>query len=365
MKGEGVIILSVLFMLTGITAAINGSYCCSETTDDVLEDEEGRHICFNEEQNSTMTFSLRCSDNMTVILANDTDFMVRLNPDATLGIMLDEVIEWSRIPPGNFCIGLQTQNDSSRITVIAVCQDEEEQKFVSEEVLGYCMATSSVFLALTAFVYISLPELRDVQGKSIISLCSSLAIANAMSCVLKVMEYSDMTWCAVRGGHQSATAGGSSFGILYTRGVPILLTVILIIVNYHPGHHEKPGIGHNHCWFLDLKRMWMYMYSVISILMAANAAIFVYTSVFLWKYTFSSSHVRALRYKVITDLTNCLQGVIIFLTLVVFRRRVVKALHKRNALCCLNGVAERYLAVGTDDEDDIVTHTIAVPLEEK
>ncbi|KAI8425069.1 hypothetical protein MSG28_006937 [Choristoneura fumiferana] len=361
MKGEGVIILSVLFMLTGITAAINGSYCCSETTDDVLEDEEGRHICFNEEQNSTMTFSLRCSDNMTVILANDTDFMVRLNPDATLGIMLDEVIEWSRIPPGNFCIGLQTQNDSSRITVIAVCQDEEEQNL-------------------------------DVQGKSIISLCSSLAIANAMSCVLKVMEYSDMTWCAVRGfvtylfiissffwmnaiaiqiliniKRSSISYGRREFlwYSIYAWGVPILLTVILIIVNYHPGHHEKPGIGHNHCWFLDLKRMWMYMYSVISILMAANAAIFVYTSVFLWKYTFSSSHVRALRYKVITDLTNCLQGVIIFLTLVVFRRRVVKALHKRNALCCLNGVAERYLAVGTDDEDDIVTHTIAVPLEEK
>lgn len=60
----------------------------------------------------------------------------------------------------SFCIGLQTQNDTSRITVIAVCRDEEEPEFVSEEVLGYCMATSSIFLALTALVYISLPELR-------------------------------------------------------------------------------------------------------------------------------------------------------------------------------------------------------------
>lgn len=70
-------------------------------------------------------------------------------------------------------------------------------------------------------------------------------------------------------------------------------------------------------------------------------------------------------FRVITDLSNCLQGIIIFLTLVVFRRRVLKALHKRNALCCFNGLAETYLAVGDGDEDDIVAHTIAVPLEEK
>lgn len=100
MKDEGVIVLSVLLMLTGITAALNGSYCCSDTTDDVFSDDNGRNTCFNEETNSTTRFSLRCSDSMTVILPNDTDFLVRLNPDATLGIMLDEVTEWTKIPPG-------------------------------------------------------------------------------------------------------------------------------------------------------------------------------------------------------------------------------------------------------------------------
>ena len=40
---------------------------------------------------------------------------------------------------------------------------------------------------------------RDILGKSIISFCVSLAIAMAILAILKLMEYEDMTLCAVRG----------------------------------------------------------------------------------------------------------------------------------------------------------------------
>ena len=36
---------------------------------------------------------------------------------------------------------------------------------------------------------------------------------------------------------------------LYSWGVPVVLTIIMVIMNYHPGEHPRPGIGLNTCWF--------------------------------------------------------------------------------------------------------------------
>lgn len=58
-----------------------------------------------------------------------------------------------------------------------------------------------------------------------------------------------------------------------------------------------------------------------------------------------------------------LQGLLIFLLLVVFRKRVIKAMFKRGWLDCISGYVERYLAVG-DDEEDVVNHTTDFGLQE-
>lgn len=410
-------IIIINLMLISSSLALNGSYCCSEKHEIWVDDNNFNH-CLDTRTNATMKITLNCFDNLTFIVSNEF-LPYKLKPDGSLGILMGEISEVTSVAVGDFCVGRQT-NDGEESEVAIICLSEMELEIVSEEVLGYCMAVSSVFLAFTALVYMAFPELRDLQGKSITCLCSTQAVANALFCVMKVMIYSHMAWCAVRGflayyfnistffwmnalavqiliniKHSSSNESWRKFMwyALYAWGAPAVLTAVLIIVNYHPGAPMRPGIGHNQCWFIDMKRTWIYMYSVLTILMAANLAIFVYVSVFLWKHTFSSSHLQALRYKswmmfrlfiimglpwifemvtsltpvhtfwVIVDIVNCLQGLIVFLILVVFRRRVIKALYKRNALLCLGGLAETYLK-GADDEENIVTPTVGVPMDE-
>lgn len=54
---------------------------------------------------------------------------------------------------------------------------------------------------------------------------------------------------------------------------------------------------------------------------------------------------------------NTLQGPLIFLVLVVFRKRVIKAMLRHGWLDCISGTVEKYLAAGSDAEDNIVQHT--------
>lgn len=61
---------------------------------------------------------------------------------------------------------------------------------------------------------------------------------------------------------------------------------------------------------------------------------------------------------------TCLQGLWIFLAWVVFRKRVIRAMHKRGWLSCIAGPIERYLANDAgEDGDDIMEHT-SVPMNE-
>lgn len=71
------------------------------------------------------------------------------------------------------------------------------------------------------------------------------------------------------------------------------------------------------------------------------------------------------RCRVILDFVNILQGPLVFLLLVVFRRRVVKALYKRGALDCISTLVEKHLAVGNDEEENAIEHTMDVALDEK
>ncbi|CAB3249088.1 unnamed protein product [Arctia plantaginis] len=317
-----------------------------------------------------------------------------------------------------YCIGNVTKKQDvtflNNVTEAAfVCNDEEEE-ILDNKILGYCMIVSVLFLIPTGLIYTALPELRDVQGKSIINFCISLAIGQGILVILKLAEYSDMDLCATRGfltyffiiaaffwtnaisiqvllnTRRPATLDYSwhefKWYFLYSWGSPTLLTVCMAIVNFHPGKHQKPGIGLNHCWFINKSQQWYYMYSVMSLLLAANISIFIYVSLVIWRLSFSSSHLKTLKYKFvmsvrlillmglpwvfemvgsllekhiiwsIIDVFNSLQGLLIFLLLVVFRKRVIKVMYKHGWLDCISGFVEKHLAL-EDDEENVVQHT--------
>lgn len=377
---------------------------CCRPARSILSDDG--YNCTNTDTNVTTPTDLLC-EKRDIVSKSSLDFQV--DDEGQLIVEFNGLRTY--LDNDKFCVANETETFKERLVV--VCSTAEEQ-IIDDSVLGYCLIVSVIFLTLTVIVYGALPKLRDIQGKSIISFCASLAIGMAILSILKLMEYEDMTLCAVRGFFVYLFFLASFFWTnsisiqilisirrstiadyrwkpyiwyaLYSWGVPIVLTIIMVIVNYHPGQHPKPGIGLNTCWFYDKHQQWYYMYSVMTILILANLCIFAYISIHLCCNTFASSHIKALRYKfvltvrmfvimglpwifemissimethiiwVLLDIINTLQGPLIFLLLVVLRKRVIKAMAEQGWLDCISGFVERHLAIG-DDEEDVVQHT--------
>ncbi|VVD01569.1 G-protein coupled receptor Mth2-like isoform X1 [Leptidea sinapis] len=391
------------------------SRCC-ESEGDVLDDD--MVACVNSVTNVETPVNIisNCSYNDLIYEAED-QYSHTVDDDGVLHLTVYGVTE--EYPANEFCMANGTTNTTGRALVVCI---ENEDPILDANVAGFLMIVSSILFAVTTVVYCALPELRDLQGKSIVCFCISIGVGMCILGFHIVTSYVNLDFCAVRAFiayffivasffwsnsialqmvlfvHRPnfLNHGWKTFGwfALYAWTCPALLTMCMAIVNYHPGHHSKPGIGFNSCWFLNIHQQWYYMYSVMSILIAANIVMFLYMSVYLWRNTFSSSHVKALRYKffmtlrlflimglpwvfemisslagehwvwAVIDVINSLQGLLMFLVLVVFRRRVIKALLRHGYLSCVSGKIEKYLAVGDDDEE-VIQYTTDVPMDNR
>lgn len=382
--------------------AVNSKRCCPP--DQYLLKNET--VCWDSQTNETSQINMPCKKYVFIRKFIERDGKLVL---ISLG---------KEIGPLNvsFCIndvaiGERRLNLSIIQNVAVTCATEIDPK---ETVFGYCMIVSVIFLAITVAIYSSFSNLRDLFGKSIISYCGSMAIALALLAIIKLMAYSDMSWCAVRGflayfflissffwsnaisiqillcsRAPALFSAKSSFlwYSLYAWGCPAVLTICMAIVNFHPGDHAKPGLGLNHCWFASESQRWYYMYSVMSVLIILNMCIYVYCATLVCRKPFSSAHIKEMRYKLwlmirllvlmglfwifemistfteahivwtILDVFNTLQGFLMFVVLVVLRPRVIKTIHQRGLFFCMSGMVEKCLAVVDDAEDECIVHT--------
>ncbi|XP_013170686.1 PREDICTED: probable G-protein coupled receptor Mth-like 3 [Papilio xuthus] len=421
----GSVIILVLFSSTNCVE-LEDTLCCSPGLY-LYQDETNAFACWDPKTNndSDITYEIICEHDIQFETESDTiSFSVREDGYLLVNVPNDQI----EIAPNTFCVSNYTKSTNESFLADAVvsvlgCRPVPPEPLVSYEVSAYCMLVSVVFLFLTALVYIALPEIRDLNGKSFINFCVSLALGLLCIAINNLLTFfQDMNLCATRGfliyffliasffwsnaisiqilrsmrRPLKVDYGWKEFAwyALYAWGSSTVLTVGMAIVNFMPGNHQKPGIGLRYCGFYNKKQQWYYMYSVMSILISANICIFVYTSVLLWRQSFASTHLKALKYKflmtirlfiimgipwvfemissltersiiwVILDFVNVLQGPLIFLVLVVLRRRVVKALLRRGVLDCLAPHVERHLALADDDED-VIQHTMDVPMDEK
>ncbi|AKN80718.1 hypothetical protein [Diatraea saccharalis granulovirus] len=343
-------------------------HCC----DDGSVVLKKKHMCWNPDTNITEKIkSLDCEKTLLLRKYN-------INTDGDLYLTFEKNITIQK-----YCLGNVTTKEMKKIVVSPLICATQDNSVINDKVHGYCMIVSVVFLFLTIIIYIALPELRDLQGKNIMAFCISLSFGMILLVIMKFMVYSDMKWCAVRGilayyFFLSSFFWTNSISIqvlmsiirptpinyrwknffwyaLYAWGCPAVLTLILTTINFVPGNHSRPGIGLNHCWFYDIENQWYYMYSVISILISINICIYIYTVLYLWRNNFlKNTHLKEIKYKfsmsfklfilmglswifeisssfmgdsyfwIITDIYNTLQGVMIFLILVPFRRKTLK-----------------------------------------
>ncbi|KAM3962558.1 putative G-protein coupled receptor Mth-like 3 [Aphomia sociella] len=410
------IVLMVTCVLPSIVAHNNS--CCEP--DHLLmnvRNKEGaivKLVCWERISNSTKSSILTCTDTVKVRskhYVNDEGHLV-LQTMANSEVVVNS---------GEYCLHQRGNSTANTTIVLCIDKEDEDNDVVDDSVKGYCMIVSVVFLILTAAVYTALPELRDLLGKSLISFCGSMSIGLIILIIMKLMEYSNMALCATRGFLAYFFIVSSFFWsnamaiqimismrrsclydggwkeylwyALYSWGCPAVLTIIIAIINFHPGDHPKPGIGLMHCWFVG-NQHWYYMYSVMSVLILINIAIFIWTLSSFWCLSFHSTHIKATKYKLlltmrlfilmgvpwifemisslvdenivwaIIDIFNTLQGLLIFILLVVLRKRVLKMMLKHGWLDCMSGLVEKHLALA-EDEEDVVEHTTDVRMEDK
>ncbi|XP_013183973.2 G-protein coupled receptor Mth2 [Amyelois transitella] len=413
-------IFYILVLMSTLSAVVSvyKNQCCD--SDRVMLRRQT--VCWEPVTNTTANISLTCPERYKQHIDYTIDeegnlifyyFVELLNENRSVKLEL-----------GRYCIGEHTTLNDVKLEkkqkAVVFCSDDGSDSPVSTDVKIYCMMVSAVFLGATALVYSLLPEIRDLLGKSIINYCVSATFAFVLFIIME-MEYTDMTLCAIRGFLAYFFIIGSFFWTnaisiqilknmkrpylydsgwweflryaLYAWGCATALTICVVVVNYHPGNHKRPGIGLMHCWFID-NQHWYYLFSVMTIIIVANIGIFSWCLYHLWAQQFHSSHIKAVRYKcmlslrlfmlmgipwifemistvtksglvtAILDIFTTLQGLLTFVVLVLLRKRALKAVLRHGWLCCLSKSVEKHLAL-VEDVEDIAEHTVDYRLDDQ
>ncbi|XP_030764102.1 G-protein coupled receptor Mth2-like [Sitophilus oryzae] len=166
---------------------------------------------------------------------------------------------------------------------------------------------------------------------------------------------------------QRTTKWGLIYHVFAISG-PLVLSVILLLAHFSDWSiwdDIKPNIGIMSCWFESIRETMFYFYGPISLLLICNVIFYVWTVVVLWTRIQNTQN-KILKYRLkicirlsiimgitwifelitatlkdrvsitgkifffFLDLFNILQGILIFLVLVVFRKRVRRALASKN-----------------------------------
>ncbi|KAJ8713999.1 hypothetical protein PYW08_007619 [Mythimna loreyi] len=299
------------------------------------------------------------------------------------------------------------------IPVAIVCFEEISKAPSDIETSGILTLVSVFFLILTIAVYTYLPQLRDLQGLCYMCMCVSMALGFLSLGILQLSpgfrgEFCTITgflvytwmmatffWMNVISINVYRTVQDSSYlkkterkqyfiYSCYAWGSTILFLTVTLITNFAEGDHWKPGFGANSCWFSGRTETWIFFYGPVAVLIATNVTLFALTSFNLWRQTrkYEVNTLNALKHKFrlslklflvmgiswifeiasfahgsahiiwkIMDTFNCLQGVVIFLMLVILRRRAMRGMANENVCLCISRPLAEKLSPHDDSDD--------------
>ncbi|KAI4490321.1 hypothetical protein M0802_010698 [Mischocyttarus mexicanus] len=290
--------------------------------------------------------------------------IIQTNKGPALTIIVDnpqEIIE------ERFCL-ISTKNEKP---MALVCFEDsyidETLSWRSVLYLILCMI-SAIFLIITLIIYLILPELREIQDKAMMGAVSSLAVTFLLYYAFMIAFF----WLNIVAFNIWRTVWFQHFVIkdrilfpiycVFGLFVPTCFLLSVVITHNLQGSHMKPHFGESRCWFNGSNAVWVFFYGPIAILLTLNFIYLGLTSWKLWrKYReYNGNKLRALRFKCLlyiklvlvmgvtwifeilsyianstlwywipTDILNSLQGLIIFLLLVVSRKKVRKLLAKK------------------------------------
>ncbi|XP_043273228.1 G-protein coupled receptor Mth2-like isoform X2 [Venturia canescens] len=247
------------------------------------------------------------------------------------GPQLEFQHDYEPILANRFCVSGEKEDERWAL----VCFDNDEYGISRWRygVFGMLSIISALFLVLTLVVYIVLPELRDIQDKSMASSVAFLAssylllgieqmrphdveINEDILCLpLAFLLYwsflSAFFWMNLVAFNVWRTVWFKSFPIkdadlfLIFCGIglvgPGILLLAALATHHTPGYHLKPHFGETSCWFEGTTETWAFFYGPISSLLILNL---IYLGLTCWRLwydyrSYNGSGLRALRF-------NCL-----------------------------------------------------------
>ncbi|KAJ8928418.1 hypothetical protein NQ314_019007 [Rhamnusium bicolor] len=300
-----------------------------------------------------------CSDGRSIKkLACDIKVMMSANSsDMTVDDKENLVFENDEIlTPDQYCFTRMQKSDSD---VFIVCYEEEHhwENIMMINVILSCI--SVIFIILTIAVYLSMPQLLDLQGICLVHSISGLAFSFIILGIIDLSYFISHDQCQLLAYLMYISFMYAFFWLnilcfhlwrvivkpnilrfikhwlfvyhIFGMGGPLLLLTFVLLANYSGFNYFEnihPGIGEVKCWFKSSTVTFIYFYGPISILLCINIIYFIWTTIVLWKQLKNSSEKKAkvLKFRVVPDALNALQGFLIFLILVVFRKKVVRAL---------------------------------------
>ncbi|KAM7354842.1 G-protein coupled receptor Mth2-like isoform 2-T2 [Cochliomyia hominivorax] len=214
----------------------------------------------------------------------------------------------SYISKRDYCLMPQAMDDGTWILNPMNCPVPNEPS-ISNRVNNIAMATSVPFIVLTIFVYLFIPELRNLHGKCLISYLTSLAVGYTILSTITLSEVIFANFVCSSLGYTGYFAFMAAFFWLsvisfdlwqnfritgpirigqrkrfimysaYAWGVPFCLTCILMIIqNSDIDPYYKPGIGDDYCWLKtnDWSAM-IYFFGINLVIILLDTAFFIMT----------------------------------------------------------------------------------------
>ncbi|XP_066137374.1 probable G-protein coupled receptor Mth-like 10 isoform X1 [Euwallacea fornicatus] len=292
----------------------------------------------------------------------------------------------------NYC-QFNTQNESKYIVCVDTHSvNTYHQPFVIQTVLMSISAVFALLTMAVYFSVPSLLDLQGICKMHMLAgLASSYAAllilqltqlewgqCRAMACIMYFAFFYMFFWLAIlsfdiwRTSVRPNLRSTLNWPIIYHVtgiGGPLLALAILLTADYSTWEFWddiRPGFGENNCWFKCKKVNWIYFYVPLLVLLGFNFLFYLWTIISLWKQVHTSKS-KILKYRLklctklcvimgitwilevitfsmaaaeqtitgkvlifVLDLSNMIQGILIFLVLVVYRKRVRRALATKN-----------------------------------
>ncbi|CCU56240.1 unknown similar to AMEV261 [Mythimna separata entomopoxvirus 'L'] len=349
--------LKILFIICVCIYFCKCEYSCCK--DKYILKNNNTYYCFNEIKNISHELEFKCPELYNIaFIKNNTHYPFIIDNNNKLVFKKknrrDNIYD-------NYCINKSKKNHICIILLLC------KKNIIPTIVYCYCSIISSTLLYITAIFY-AYNKKNSIYNKIIINLCCCLGTGMLLFGIMNIIPYSNMTLCAIKGFLEYFFIISSFFWFnslsiqillninqynnynnsmlyyyIYSWLFPAVLTFILAIINFIPGDHIKPLIGLNTCWFYDIYEQWKYLYSIMIILTLLNIGIFCYIIRLLYYNVYSIKIKNKIKIIIklfiimglswifeaigsitynniifeIIDLINILQGVFIFIVLVI------------------------------------------------